>query len=141
MGSRGGVIDKCVRASLQAKPNLADLYYRPVKYYSPQTGICIIRVARDQHKVAWAGVTLLSNIEGHIFVPNVVHLSGASIRFASKLHVVVFASCCHRRSELFDLNLTFWSGTIRQAQLAAIQHNREVVARYRTQAGLPGAWS
>lgn len=48
-----------------------------VKYYSPQTGICIIRVARDHHKVAWAGLTLLSNIEGHVFVPNVVHLSGA----------------------------------------------------------------
>ncbi|KAH8105217.1 hypothetical protein BXZ70DRAFT_511536 [Cristinia sonorae] len=77
-----------------------------VKYYSPQTGICIIRVARDQHKVAWAGVTLLSNIEGHVFVPNVIHLSG----------------------------------TIKQAQLAAIQHNREVVARYRSQAGLPAAY-
>ncbi|TCD63795.1 hypothetical protein EIP91_004946 [Steccherinum ochraceum] len=77
-----------------------------IKYYSPQTGICIIRVARDHHKVAWAGVTLLSNIEGHIFVPNVVHLSG----------------------------------TIRQAQLAAIEHNREVVARYRHQAGTPAAY-
>ena len=30
-------------------------------------------------------------------------------------------------------------GTIKQAQLAAIRHNREVVARYRARAKTPGA--
>ena len=30
------------------------------------------------------------------------------------------------------------SGTIKQAQLAAIRHNREIVARYRARAKLPG---
>ena len=32
-------------------------------------------------------------------------------------------------------------GTIKQAQLAAIRHNREVVARYRARAKTPGACS
>ncbi|KAI0075996.1 hypothetical protein K474DRAFT_1310219 [Panus rudis PR-1116 ss-1] len=77
-----------------------------IKYYSPTTNICIIRVARDQHQIAWAGVTLLTNIEGKKYVPNIVHLSG----------------------------------TIKQAQLAAITHNREVVARYRANAGKPAAY-
>ncbi|KAF9459030.1 hypothetical protein BDZ94DRAFT_1269209 [Collybia nuda] len=71
-----------------------------VKYYSPTTNICIIRVARDQHKIVWGAVTLLTSIEGIRYIPNVIHLSG----------------------------------TIKHSQLAAITHNREIIARYRAQA-------
>ncbi|EGN99395.1 hypothetical protein SERLA73DRAFT_182356 [Serpula lacrymans var. lacrymans S7.3] len=77
-----------------------------VKYYSPTTNTCIIRVARDHHRIAWAAVTLLSSIGGAKIVPNVVKLSG----------------------------------TVKQAQLAAIMHNRTVVARYRTMGGLPALY-
>ncbi|KAF8071518.1 hypothetical protein FPV67DRAFT_1481520 [Lyophyllum atratum] len=77
-----------------------------VKYYSPTTNICIIRVARDHHRIAWGAVTLLSSIEGVRYIPNVVHLSG----------------------------------TIKHAQLAAITHNREVIARYRALAKTPAAY-
>ncbi|KAJ7481038.1 hypothetical protein B0H11DRAFT_1724687, partial [Mycena galericulata] len=77
-----------------------------VKYYSPTTNICIIRVARDHHRIAWGAVTLLTAIEGMRYIPNVVHLSG----------------------------------TIKHVQLAAISHNREVVARYRAQAKTPSAY-
>ncbi|KAI0346255.1 hypothetical protein BDW22DRAFT_1405164 [Trametopsis cervina] len=71
-----------------------------IKYYSPTTNVCIIRVARDHHGIAWAGVTLITSIEGRRFIPNVVHLSG----------------------------------TIKQAQMSAITHNRVVIARYRARA-------
>ncbi|KIM82313.1 hypothetical protein PILCRDRAFT_97507 [Piloderma croceum F 1598] len=77
-----------------------------VKYYSPTTNVCIIRVARDHHRIAWGAVTLLTSIEGHKYIPNVVHVSG----------------------------------TIKHAQLAAIQHNREVIARYRARAKTPAAY-
>ncbi|KAJ7154181.1 hypothetical protein C8R46DRAFT_1118931 [Mycena filopes] len=77
-----------------------------VKYYSPTTNICIIRVARDHHKIAWGALTLLTDIEGTRYIPNVVHLSG----------------------------------TIKHVQLAAIAHNREVVARYRAEAKTPRAY-
>ncbi|KAJ6480815.1 hypothetical protein C8R47DRAFT_1186651 [Mycena vitilis] len=77
-----------------------------VKYYSPTTNICIIRVARDHHNIAWGALTLLTAIEGTRYVHNVIHLSG----------------------------------TIRHAQLAAISHNREVIARYRAQAKTPSAY-
>ncbi|KAF5379820.1 hypothetical protein D9615_005793 [Tricholomella constricta] len=77
-----------------------------VKYYSPTTNICIIRVARDHHKIAWGAVTLLSSIEGLRYIPHVIHVSG----------------------------------TIKHAQMAAIAHNREVVARYRAQAKTPAAY-
>lgn len=77
-----------------------------VKYYSPTTNICIIRVARDHHRIAWGALTLLTGIEGSRYIPNVIHLSG----------------------------------TIKHAQLAAISHNREVVARYRAQAKTPSAY-
>ncbi|GLB44779.1 putative component of ribonuclease P, a protein complex that generates mature tRNA molecules by cleaving their 5'-ends [Lyophyllum shimeji] len=77
-----------------------------VKYYSPTTNICIIRVARDHHRIAWGAVTLLSAIEGVRYIPNVVHVSG----------------------------------TIKHAQLAAIAHNREVIARYRALAKTPAAY-
>ncbi|KAJ7907291.1 hypothetical protein B0H13DRAFT_2233450 [Mycena leptocephala] len=74
-----------------------------VKYYSPTTNICIIRVGRDHHKIAWGALTLITAIEGTRYIPNVIHLSG----------------------------------TIKHAQLAAISHNREVIARYRAQAKTP----
>jgi ribonuclease P/MRP protein subunit POP5 len=47
-----------------------------VKYHSPTTNVCIIRVARDHHRIAWGAVTLLTSIEGHKYIPNVVHVSG-----------------------------------------------------------------
>ncbi|EJD55696.1 hypothetical protein AURDEDRAFT_78966 [Auricularia subglabra TFB-10046 SS5] len=71
-----------------------------VKYFSPTTRMCIIRVARDHHRIAWAGLTLLSTVNGESYVPHVVHLSG----------------------------------TIKHTQLAAIQHNKIVVARLRAKA-------
>ncbi|KAI0788260.1 hypothetical protein C8Q74DRAFT_1367013 [Fomes fomentarius] len=74
-----------------------------IKYFSPRTNLCIIRVARDPHKIAWASVTLMTTIDGRKFIPHIVHVSG----------------------------------TIKQAQLAAIRHNREVVARYRARAKTP----
>ncbi|KAF9048795.1 hypothetical protein BJ165DRAFT_1414495 [Panaeolus papilionaceus] len=74
-----------------------------VKYFAPMTNLCIIRVARDQHNVAWGALTLLSSIDGISYIPNVIHVSG----------------------------------TIKHAQLAAIAHNRTVIARYRALSKLP----
>ena len=47
-----------------------------VKYFSPRTNLCIIRVARDPHKIAWASVTLTTTIDGRKYIPHVVHVSG-----------------------------------------------------------------
>lgn len=47
-----------------------------VKYFSPTTCLCIVRVARDQHTIAWGAVTLLTSINGVRVVPHVVHVSG-----------------------------------------------------------------
>ncbi|CDO75116.1 hypothetical protein BN946_scf185010.g41 [Trametes cinnabarina] len=77
-----------------------------IKYFSPRTNLCIIRVARDPHKIAWASVTLMTAIDGRKYIPHVVHVSG----------------------------------TIKQAQLSAIRHNREIVARYRARAKLPAGY-
>ncbi|KZS94217.1 hypothetical protein SISNIDRAFT_485136 [Sistotremastrum niveocremeum HHB9708] len=78
-----------------------------VKYFSPATNICIIRVARDHYRTAWGAITLLRNIDGHLVIPHVVHCSG----------------------------------TIKHTQLAAIQHNREIIAllRAHNQRGVNGA--
>ncbi|KIK82292.1 hypothetical protein PAXRUDRAFT_14803 [Paxillus rubicundulus Ve08.2h10] len=77
-----------------------------VKYFSPTTNLCIIRVARDQHTLAWGAVTLLSSINGSQVIPHVVHVSG----------------------------------TIKHVQLAAIKHDREVVARFRARAKTPALY-
>ncbi|KAA1467207.1 hypothetical protein DENSPDRAFT_832205 [Dentipellis sp. KUC8613] len=77
-----------------------------VKYFSPTTGLCIIRVARDPYRTAWGALTLLTSIDGWTCVPNVIHVSG----------------------------------TIKHAQLAAIEHNRIVVARYRARAHTPAGY-
>ncbi|KZO98935.1 hypothetical protein CALVIDRAFT_535035 [Calocera viscosa TUFC12733] len=70
-----------------------------VKYYSPVTNLCIIRVARDHYRTAWAGVTLLTSLNGETCIPRVVHCSG----------------------------------TIKQAQIAAIKYDRELIARMKEQ--------
>ena len=51
--------------------------HKTVKYFSPKTNLCIIRVARDPHKLAWASVTLITAVDGRRYVPHVVHVSGA----------------------------------------------------------------
>ncbi|KIY66854.1 hypothetical protein CYLTODRAFT_437284 [Cylindrobasidium torrendii FP15055 ss-10] len=72
-----------------------------VKYFSPTTNICIIRVAREQHRIARGGVTLIKAIDGVRILPFVIDLTG----------------------------------TIKHAQLSAIEHNRKTIARYRARAG------
>ncbi|KAF7366773.1 Ribonuclease P/MRP protein subunit POP5 [Mycena sanguinolenta] len=94
-----------------------------VKYYSPTTNICIIRVARDHHQIAWGALTLLTTIEGTRYIPNVIHLSGRHTQCDFTVH----------RDELA-------TGTIKHAQLAAVAHNREVIARYRAQAKTPSGY-
>lgn len=50
--------------------------FATVKYFSPTTNLCIIRVARDHHRIAWAAVTLITKLQGKTYVPNVIHVSG-----------------------------------------------------------------
>ena len=47
-----------------------------MKYFSPTTNLCIIRVGRDPHRIAWAATALLTTIDGRQVIPNVVHVSG-----------------------------------------------------------------
>ena len=92
-----------------------------VKYFSPTTNVCIIRVGRDQHDIAWGALTMLTSIEGVRYIPNAVDVSGECLDFVVSLY--------SGRS----------LGTIKHAQLAAISHNRQVIARYRALAKNPGA--
>jgi RNase P/RNase MRP subunit POP5 len=59
-----------------------------VKYFSPMTNLCIVRVARGTAtNTTWAAVALLDRVgggggggsaDGHKVVPHVIHVSGAS---------------------------------------------------------------
>jgi ribonuclease P/MRP protein subunit POP5 len=73
--------------------------------------------------MAWGAVTMLRSIEGVLCIPHVVHVSGACQFF--------------RQHYLAHVPFT---GTIKHTQLAAIEHNRVVVARYRTRANAPAAY-
>ncbi|KAF8270198.1 hypothetical protein EI94DRAFT_815557 [Lactarius quietus] len=75
-----------------------------VKYFSPTTHLCIIRVARGEAaRTTWAALVLLDRIhEGHKVVPHVIHVSG----------------------------------TLKHAQIAAIEWNREAIARVKAGAGI-----
>ncbi len=52
-----------------------------VKYFSPATHLCIIRVARGEAaRTTWAALVLLDRIgnnDGYKIVPHVIHVSGA----------------------------------------------------------------
>src|SRR5258707_15575900 len=61
------------------------LAWNKVKYFSPMTNLCIVRVARGTAaNTTWAALVLLdrvgggSSAEGHKVVPHVIHVSGAS---------------------------------------------------------------
>lgn len=47
-----------------------------VKYYSPVTHLCIIRVARDPYRTAWGGITFITAIKKQACIPHVQHVSG-----------------------------------------------------------------
>ncbi|KAJ3202546.1 hypothetical protein HDU67_000434 [Dinochytrium kinnereticum] len=47
-----------------------------VKYFSPYTGIGIVRVARDHFKMMWAAMTFVSQIKGNKCMINVIHVGG-----------------------------------------------------------------
>ncbi|KAF8311951.1 hypothetical protein DL93DRAFT_2082593 [Clavulina sp. PMI_390] len=66
-----------------------------VKYFSPITNMCIVRVARDHHRIAWAATTLITSLSGRAHIPTIVKVSG----------------------------------TIKKVQIAAIQHDQEIIAR------------
>jgi ribonuclease P/MRP protein subunit POP5 len=51
-----------------------------VKYYSPTTSLCIIRVAREHVRTAWTGLTFINAIGGQPVIPRVVAVSGSSPR-------------------------------------------------------------
>lgn len=91
-----------------------------VKYFSPTTNVCIIRVGRDQHNIAWGALTMLTSIEGVRYIPNAVHVSGGFLQF------------------VVPSNSGRTLGTIKHAQLAAISHNRQAIARYRALSKNPG---
>ncbi|KAH9063551.1 hypothetical protein EDB87DRAFT_1681194 [Lactarius vividus] len=80
-----------------------------VKYFSPTTHLCILRVARGEAaRTTWAALVLLDRIgnnDGYKVVPHVIHVSG----------------------------------TLKHAQLAAIEWNREAIARVNVGAGVQGA--
>jgi RNase P/RNase MRP subunit POP5 len=52
-----------------------------VKYFSPMTRLCIVRVARGiAARTTWAAVALMDRVgggEGSRVVPHVIHVSGA----------------------------------------------------------------
>jgi ribonuclease P/MRP protein subunit POP5 len=62
-------------------------FWFQVKYFSPMTNLCIVRVARGTAtSTTWAALVLLDRVggggnggaEGHKVVPHVIHVSGAS---------------------------------------------------------------
>ncbi|KAI0249047.1 hypothetical protein BJV78DRAFT_1230880 [Lactifluus subvellereus] len=79
-----------------------------VKYFSPATHLCIVRVARGiAARTTWAAVALLDKVggeEGYKVVPHVIHVSG----------------------------------TLKHAQIAAVEWNRKVIARIKAGMGMSG---
>ena len=47
-----------------------------VKYYSPYTGMAIIRSSREFHKSIWVALTFITKVKGRAASFRVVHLSG-----------------------------------------------------------------
>ncbi|KAF8604598.1 hypothetical protein BDV93DRAFT_532725 [Ceratobasidium sp. AG-I] len=84
-----------------------------VKYFSPTTQICIVRVARDHHTIAWGGITLLRTLGGATVIPHVIHLSGtlkksqlATIKHNRNIVARLRANVAAHASDAYDVYLT-----------------------------------
>lgn len=53
-----------------------DASKKTVKYFSPTTQICVVRVARDHHTIVWGAITLLRVLGSVTVISHVIHLSG-----------------------------------------------------------------
>ena len=81
-GEVGGSLAGASLPSVSRKPHETSfLSLHAVKYFSPTTHLCIIRVARDEAaRTTWAALVLLDRIgnnDGNKVVPHVIHVSGA----------------------------------------------------------------
>jgi len=84
-----------------------------IKYFSPMTRICIIRVARDHHAVAWGAATLMRALAGSPVIPHVIHLSGtlkkaqlATIRHNRTVIARMRANAAAHASDAYDVYLS-----------------------------------
>ncbi|KAI0280712.1 ribonuclease P/MRP protein subunit, partial [Russula aff. rugulosa BPL654] len=80
-----------------------------VKYFSPMTNLCIVRVARGTAtNTTWAALTLLDRVGGMagVVIPHVIHVSG----------------------------------TLKHAQIAAIEWNRQVIAHVKAGMDVSCPW-
>ncbi|KAG8793688.1 hypothetical protein FRC12_001930 [Ceratobasidium sp. 428] len=84
-----------------------------IKYFSPTTRICIIRVARDHHTTAWGAVTLMRSLGGSPVIPHVIHLSGtlkkaqlATIKHNREVVARMQANVAAHTSDAYDVYLS-----------------------------------
>ena len=49
-----------------------------MKFYSPYSGLWVLRCDRDGHCQVWAAATLLTEIRHRVVAVRLVHLSGGS---------------------------------------------------------------
>ena len=100
-------------------------FFLLVKYFSPATNLCVIRVARGPAtSTAWAALVMLDRVgtgagsgEGRKVIPHVIHVSGTP-------PFVSFS--------LLDGDVTPGCrgvGTLKHAQIAAVEWNREAIGR------------
>jgi RNase P/RNase MRP subunit POP5 len=100
-----------VRASSPTPQNTANIHSTTtVKYYSPTTSLCIIRVAREHIRTAWTGLTFVNNIAGQPCIPRVVAVSGtikklhfAAIRYSREVTALYLAHTLRTLGEPFPL--------------------------------------
>ena len=47
-----------------------------MKFYSPYSGLWVIRCDEDEHRQVWAAATLLTEIRNRVAAVRLVHLAG-----------------------------------------------------------------
>lgn len=100
-------ITKAIRASL--RDNFGDVsagaYAGPLtcKYYSPKSGIGILRSSRDGVRQVWAATTLLNTIDGHR-VRICVRSCGGTIRKVQRKAISIDKTCILRLEQARQKN-------------------------------------
>lgn len=130
----------CVSAILCSANTMATT----VKYFNDSTWMCIIRCARSHYKILWAGLTLLTSLNGTPAIVRILHVGGMTTSMYGRLLVTVLKLFARETAVnlvggtvfCFVVLLFFPPnvlGTIKSCQVHAIEHNMNLLRLLRSQ--------
>lgn len=87
-----------------------------VKYYNDVTNVCIVRTGRDQFRMVWNAITLITKINEFSVYATVIHVGGKNEHIFSFL-LSLIAIRNHRTMSKICNQVFFWKNRIKRLSI------------------------